>query len=413
MCWMDEGLSLASWERQVDGRRTVLGTSFIEAIHVSGRSYREGLEELTGERAGSRIDVRWIVLCESFPNTAGERDCLPALPGWVTRCWDSLEFREIPSIILSGRRSLETALENWAEYSGSGTGICLQVGGRILLIAHGNGVQFHRLSRKGLVNGIEKSYVSREWLFQSRLLFRNCTGAALLRILIPEGRECSFSFESEQPLEIIPGIHPPGWTRLANDDLDDGLQFLHYGAMHGGAVRESRISFPILQKRRRAQKWDHRLKAITCLLLGGWAFLLMGACQHAAPSSADGPLPAEAIALKSEMAGYDAIWRKTRKLELERKKPYHLVGTIAQSKPREVEVKRIHIERMKESGHPGYSLELAGAFDGEDSTGVFRDWLDDLRERIGLHEIRDLRFDRNDRRIQFFMHGLSREGVSP
>lgn len=407
--WTDEGVAFASWKHGDDGTLENRTTRFLEAALVTPGSYRQTIEVLTVGATVTRQAIHWIVLAESYPHKGSDEACVPVLPGWVTRCWDGLGIHEIPAIVQSGRPLLEQALSGWTEGNQSGSGVCLRIGERILFLGQGNGIRFSRLSRKGLADRARENYVSREWLLQTRLLFRNRTGSALRRVWIPRGTQCHLSWQNEPVLEIIPGLKPPSWISFAEEGMNDGLAFMHLSALCGPAKADCRMQIPALQRRRRGQAWDRRLKTAACLLIGGWGFLLLGACRHGGEALPEEDMDGTLSAFRSEIRAYETRWQGIQSYEEGRKAPYRLVGLIAGSKPEAVEIRKIHMERTGRGEESGISFEFEGVFDGDESSAGFREWVESLQDGRGLKDIRNLRFDRSEERIRFSLQGTTRE----
>ncbi|NDV62712.1 hypothetical protein G0Q06_09645 [Puniceicoccales bacterium CK1056] len=405
ICWADNGVSFVQWAQRPGGIREYRKGHFMEAVSISARTYQENLHEFLESASGSKAKVHWVILSESFPHEGSEMDCQPVIPGWIARCWEGLELSEIPRVILMGRQSLECALNEWPEFQSSGTGLCLRIAQRILFLGQGNGRRYYRLSRKGLAGPADENYVSREWLLQTRLLFRNRTGTALRKVYIPQGRECHFSWENEKSLEIIPSLKPPAWASLCDEALDDGLRFLHLSAFNGAREPACRIHLPILEKRRHTQTWDRRLKIGSCLLLGGWSFLLLGACRHSVAASPSAMGEDRLAAFQTEVEGYEKRWQKIKNYETGRRLPYRLVGIIARSKPEAVELERIQLARAAGKVPGTFTVTVKGALEAKEPTAGFRGWVDGLRDAIDLDRIENLRFERSEKRIHFLLQG--------
>lgn len=408
VCWMEDGVSFIRWAPQAGRVRVCRQFYQLGSAAVSGRTYREGLAAVAGADSTAPPAVHWLIVKESFPlrmEGEGDGEKTPNLPEWILRCWEGLEMREVPGEIVCGVGALQKELQEWHEFKESGRGLCLQLGQRVLFIGQGNGKAFHRLSRHGLAAPTGGSFVSREWLLQTRLLFRNATGAALRRVYIPEGSECAFSWENEEPFEIIPGVRPPAWCGRLEGLPDPGLLFLHLSLFRSLGDPACRIQLSQLEQRRRSWKLERHLRVGTCLLLGGWSFLLLGACRHDGPLSADAGR--ELQALRTEVAALDQRWHGLKQHETMRKEPYRLVGMLADSAPEEVEVERIRMEPSGAKNPGGYLVRIDGAFASGKPTPGFRQWVEYLREDTLFEKVENLSFGRSKERLEFSLQGTT------
>jgi hypothetical protein len=414
VCWIEEGVSFACWAPRAGRVRLCRKSLFLEASSVTAQTYRASLATVSATDGKEDCRVRWLILKEAFPHAGsileGEGETLSGLPDWIERCWQHLAVKEIPKRIISGMKAMEKELSAWPDYTQSGTGFCLQVGQRILFLGQGNGMAFHRISRKGLAGRSGQPFVSREWLLQTRLLFTNRTGAPLRRIHIPEGRECLLSWEGSEPFEIIPGLKPPAWVSTRNCDKEDGIIFLHLSLFRGLQDPNCWTAFAKLKKRRRAHDWDKHLRIGSCLLVGGWGFLLLGACRHTVIEAADGIVDKEIRSFRTEIQGYEQRWRSQRQGETLRKQPYRLIGTVADSTPEGVELNRIRIEKSRSGKSGTYELSVEGDFHGNEPTNEFRKWVELLKRETPLEKVENLRFDRDKECIRFSLQGMTSTG---
>jgi hypothetical protein len=413
VCWTEDGVSFVRWARRTGRVRVCRKSLHLEAAAVSARSYRESLAAVSEASDTGNPVVNWLILKETFPLQeagGGESDKLPVLPEWIMGCWRELDVKEIPVEIVAGIGAMQAELRCWHELKESGSGLCLELGQRVLFLGQGNGTAFHRLSRHGLAAPEGGGFVSREWLLQTRLLFRNSTGAALRRIYMPDGCECTFSWEEEEPFEIIPGVRPPAWCTGLDGGPDPAMLFLHLSLFRGLEDPACRIRLPELDKRRRSSHLERHLRVGACLLLGGWGFLLLGACRHEVLHPAEAGLPKRLESLRQEVITLDQRWRGSREYETFRKKPYRLVGMVAGSAPEAVQVDRIQVEGSAAGDPQRLVVRVEGAFKSEEPTREFREWVELLRRDTPLDTVEHLSFGREDDRILFSLQGITRRG---
>jgi hypothetical protein len=412
VCWMEQGISLARWDPRVGRQRVCRGAATLAAEACDPAGYRGALTALAGPLPLKRLTVRWIVPREAFPacqyGEGGQPACDPVrLPQWIERCWYQLPSALLPAGVVSGLEAMQAELLDWPEFAVPGTGFHAVIGGRSVFIGHGNGRSFRRFSRGPAAAAAVADALPMEWLLQTRLLFKNRTGMELKRILVPEGRQYSFSAAGPAPFEVIPGARPGAWSPREGLDLEPALLFLHASAVLDKAVRAAGLAFPELERRRRLRMWEGRLRLASCFLLCGWVLLLLGACRHetgpAVPPGARHAWDAE----KHHLSLLGERWRSLRQHESRQHAPFQLIGAIAGSQPAGVQLSRFHLERGSAANRGQLAVHLEGVFHGERPSGVFREWMEQLKVISPLEQVDNLHFRRDGGRILFSLEGTA------
>jgi hypothetical protein len=410
VCWLDREVSFAVWElkgkkwhcRKVARRRE-------ENSDAAG--YCEELRRLVSGLGGGRVRVCWLVLREAWPETPQSgrerKEVTLALPGWIRRCWEGLEPRDFPDEVVSGLGVLESALWGRPEKWEPGTGFLMRVGSRYVLIGRGEGGQtFRRVSRRDLVEQAASGGICREWLLQTRTLFRNRTGLELARVFVAEETGIHLMQQPDFPIEIEPAgpIVFPGMEGCVFPA--SACRILHGGCVTGSRGLDDRLDLAALSQRRRWHKWERRLRTSTCVLLGCWGFLLLGACRHEAILPEIGEATSrEWKRHASDLKVSQERWQRVWTAKQAQSRPFELIARIVRDRPEGVEVNRVRVATGSNREH---AIQLEGTFSGEATNPAFRRWIGELRQPDRIEQVRNLQFARNVDGIAFSLEGVVR-----
>jgi hypothetical protein len=412
VCWLDREVSFAVWRPEGKNWRCLKVAQRREA-NFDGAGYREELAALVAGLGFGRARVCWLVLREAWPEVpqagrgVGCAEVTLALPGWIRRCWEGLEPRDFPDEVVSGLGLLESVLWGRPEKWEPGTGFLMRVGSRFVLIGRGErGQTFRRVSRRDLVEQTGSGGICREWLLQTRTLFRNRTGLELKRVYVAEETGIHLLQVPDFPIEIEP----------AGPILFQGTEGCVFPAsacriLHGSCVAGSRgvddqLQLAALSQRQRWHKWERRLQTSTGLLLGCWGLLLLGACRHEAILPEIGEAEARewqrcASELKENQKRWQRVWTQTEA----RSRPFELIARVVRGRPDGVEVNRVRVSADGPGGAGKHSIRLEGTFSGEAGNPAFRRWIGELRDPDRINHVRNLTFARGPDGIAFSLDG--------
>jgi len=396
--WLEEKIRLMAWVGEDDGSLNAVAERSLPTKGISAEAYRDVLREIETEAGCRRSLVRWIVLRESWQNGSQGG---PNPPFGIRHCWESLPLAFLPSRTLEGSQLLMRAFDFKRELAGPGTCLYFRLGDRALLIGEGNGVEFRRLSRTGLLKSGPENEILQDWFLQSRTLFRNRTGTPLKRIAIP-GKDDAFTVPDAYPIDI----DLLKTTRLPGTESLSPVEFiLHKQAAEAGEETMPEAPVPFLQSRRRSRDWEGRFRLGACLLTGGWTLLVMGACRN------EVLLPGDAIQSGKELdryqhrfVAYQQQWRAQEERIRNVSNPFDFSGRLLHSIPGEIRMSGLKLRQS--TGNPqAYEVEMRGALTTGTDTHLLRSWIADLQSTGVLTKVGDLKFERTANQIAFTLSG--------
>jgi hypothetical protein len=411
VCWLDREVSFAVWEP--DGREwRCRAVARRREANGDAAGYREELERLVSGLGASRARICWLVLREAWPETPhpgrGRVEVTLALPGWIRRCWEGLEPRDFPDEVVSGLGVLESTLWGRPEKWEPGTGFLMRVGSRFVLIGRGEGGQtFRRVSRRDLVEQAGRGGICREWLLQTRTLFRNRTGLELACVLVAEETGIHLMQQPDFPIEIraagrldFPGIEGEVLPASA-------CRILHGSCVTASRGVDDRLELAALSQRQRWHTWERRLRTSAGVLLGCWGLMLLGACRHEAVIPEIGGTEAREWQWhESNLKTNQNRWQRVWTLSEVQSRPFELIARVIRDRPEGVEVNRVRVRAEGPESSGNHSIQLEGTFAGEASHPAFRRWIGELRNPDRMGQVKHLKFSRGSDRIAFSLEGI-------
>lgn len=417
VCWLDEGVTLAYWEGRPGPGRACRTTLRCPASQADAEGYLAALRQLVPGGRLQAVRVHWILIEESWPALPAEAnppgDIPLALPDWMRYCWESLPAAALPDRVLSGMALLQATVLDWPTMAKTGSGTFLEAGGRCLFVGHAEERPYRRVSRQDLLQPANGRETLVEWLLQTRLLFRNRTGIDLTRIYLSTADQAALARQAGLPMEVLQV--PVSLTRFwgAVDLPARGAPSLHACAAQRPPSLEGVRYYDGLEKRKRWRRWEQRLKLGTGLLMGGWGLMLLGACRHdQLPVAPEGPALAGLAPYRSALSARQAAWRDASRMRDRQSAPFRLIGAVAGSLPSGVEVHRLAVSPDSPATTGPLRLAVEGSLRGEETSRVFRDWVEGLPRVASLEAVENLRFRRDGTRITFSLEGLSSMGGS-
>lgn len=398
--WLETEIRFILWSA-VDGEEPILAhLAVLPVDRCTAEGYQDMLREMRERTAGGRAGTRWIVLREAWRSGPHSAEIAP--PFGIRHCWETLPVGLLPDRILDGAQLLKREFDFKHALGVSGTCLYFRVGNRAFLAGEGNGVAFSRLSRADLLANGPEGEILRDWFLQSRTLFRNRTGTSLSRILIRGNEPALVKHDDSYPIELAPvSSKQLGCT----EKLSPVEVCLHWQAASLPESSAPELPVPFLESRRRSHAWERRLRLGACVLTGGWALLLVGACQNEALMP--GKFAKEERQLERYAHRFDAYqreWDEARQRDREISRPFELSGKLVQSIPQEVQLDGLNIRQQEKN--PGvYEIEVNGAVAGEGETGLLRSWIKGLKQDGTLSQIGDVKFFRAADRIAFTLTG--------
>ena len=289
--WSQEGISLAGWAPRMGNGLLLQGTGSLEAARCDVTGYREQLAHLRASLGRKAFSVQWICFEEGLASMEGNGlpPGLSGFPDWMLACWRELEAKELPERLVSATACLEAELRKWPEFREPGTGVYFPAGSQSLFLAHAGECVFKRVSRRAEKVISDGHLPDPDWIQQTRMLYRNRTGAELQRILIPGRDEAPGDMAG---VEICAGILPPAWVVSATTRMQPGLLFLHASAARSGDSPDCCRRVEEFERKIRRQRREAGFRAAAWVLLGTWMLSLLGACRGR-PDDADRRQPWE------------------------------------------------------------------------------------------------------------------------
>lgn len=410
VCWLDREVSFALWVPGETGYCCCKVARRGER-NCDAAGYDEAMKQLVPLRRLSSIRVRWIVLREAWPEVAQaalkSAPVTLALPGWIRRCWEALGPEHLPGEVVSGTERLESVLRDQTGLLEAGSGYLMRIGGRYLLIGRGaEDGSFRRISRRDLVAEAGAGPLCCEWLLQSRTLFRNRTGLDLKRIHVAEETGIHAVRRPDFPIELLSAkpILLPGCDESVFPA--SACRILHGACLAEGKSPRASLELTSLAQRQRWHRWDRRLRTSTCILLGCWSLMLLGACRNEAVTP-ELPMPAvrEWERYKHDLKERHERWQRVWTEQRAQARPFDLIDRVVRDRPEGVTVSRVRVGPGLARQDGEYSVRLEGTFSGEAGHPAFKEWLESLRGSNPLEQVHHLEFGREVDGIAFSLQG--------
>ena len=416
LCWSGEGVELAAWDAAGRRLRGDEGSHNKTAGEIRPAAFPDWLRRWGAERGACRMI--WTVLKEPLPlidrGKAREPGCLyekgnPGrriiLPEWMRRCWEALPLRLHPTAVLSGVRLLEASLREWEPLRQPGEGFYFTLQDRVFLFASGEEEQlFLRLARREQSEDGRDAVFAEGWFRQTNFLYRERKGCPLRRLLLPGPKPEDLATGLPSEMEVCWNTGPPDWPDQPQSGPEEtALAFLHEQARLRWTAEAVRLRTPTLDNSVARRMRDGGLKAGAALFLLGWVLAVVSACHHAEGPGRETEL---ALALEKEKLRWkdNHAWdHAVREREAAGEAPFRTVGAVIHTHPREVQLRRIHLEEAAEPGLLHFFME--GNYKGENASERFRKWMRDLRASGPVDSVRNLRFYREKEGLRFAMEG--------
>lgn len=400
--WTDDLVGLVLWD--VTGPTPVdVARHAVEDSGFGGEVYRTVVSERLLQGAGPLRETRWIVFPEAMPWVAKAGDSGRRAPQSLLECCQWLSADELPAETFSGTALLERGVYACHDFGGEGTGFCAPFGKRLLFVAKGNGERFCRLSRPQFGAGKSLWEVSADWLTQTLTLYRNKTGISLKRIRV-SWRSGADEAGGSMAVPLDRGWVPVDWPICDTRPFDSGTYYLHQlaaGGSHGASVR---IRIPELERRRTFWAWERRLRFLAMLLMAGWVFLFLGACQQTTERSAVEPVTPGLVEAyerqRADLVEVQARWRRSAVERGAREDPVRIVGRLAGMFPEGAMRRQVSVERAVETRRQ-YHVHASGYLAGPDAAAAVDRFVERVRGDPLRPRVENLKFKREGDGLQF------------
>ncbi|MEX0331320.1 MAG: hypothetical protein AB3N64_07865 [Puniceicoccaceae bacterium] len=406
--WSDTGAAFLRWFVPLDGCPCCTGFARLPVEQCNAQNYCQSLGRLIPPLRSRALSVQWLLLGEPalILRQANQRGA--SLPGWIEACWQGIPEQLLPDAIEDGIDTLEKRLRGWPAFSRNGHGCFLVLERRACFFAFANGEIFRRISRHGDEEMAASLVLDEDWMRQTRMLFNGRTGLDIRKVLIPQHMQGKLP-SSRFGLEYA-ACQPKDWPESGR--AGHTLQFLAQPAPVRDFHRQ-RLHYAGLQQRIASREQTSLFRAASCILLGGWLLLLLGACRSGEPDAhVQSGLHQrwEAAALRWEQS--NNAWSLKDEEKKIREAPFILTGSILQSVPDGIELHRIHLSDGDGIEKGVLAVTLEGTSKGGEKSPQFRNWIRDLQGREVLLSVENLRFNRRKDWIQFQISGPGNPGGS-
>jgi hypothetical protein len=404
VCWTTEGISVLRWFVPDAGSSRCLKWAQLDADACSVENYMEMFNAIIPPIRSANVPVLWILMQGKGVSTHEKKDLPQRFPEWMEAVWKGIPSSALPARILPGFACLEKALHDEAGCSRPGQGICFPIHGKWYFFGFSEEGFFRRVSRGVGNDHAACPALDEEWVQQTKMLYRGRTGVELKEIQLPGSAAHRRNLAG---VIVMTDSRPAGWPLPADEatTVPQSLQFIHAIALqqsHGETLENVRV----VEERRAERVLMSHFRMATALLFGGWLFLMLGACHSNEARPVDANRIQEEWSLEVDYwEDQHKRWREQSSRRREMARPFRFVGDVVASAPEGVDLERLFLSRRGGELGNALSIELEGSFEGDEASGVLRDWMQELRQQSSLAHVENLRFEKLGSGIQFHLEG--------